>query len=191
MVTKAVTGREISRFHGMVVLLRAHPEQPVVAVQSAGGEWRADVRVQDGEVIRGRLDSLDRMSVQEWLRLHRDEVEAAWNRYRRGETPPRIEDLPEDWPIGGDPPARALSVKPLEGYRIWVEWEGGSAAELDLSFLADHPTFARWRDRRTFESVRTDGSCFTWGEDMEICAWLECWPDRREPLETMDGGTVR
>ena len=57
----------------------------------------------------------------------------------------------------------------------------GSASELDLHFLADHPSFEAWKDRGIFEAVRIRGSSFTWGEGMEVCAWLNCWPEEAPP----------
>ena len=191
MVTGTVDLHEISRFHELVIYLRTDYDQPVIAVKSDKLEWWGDVRLSDLEVISGKLDSLDRMSIEQWVSAHKDDIAEAWRRYLRGETPDRIEPLPEDWPIGGPPPTRAISAKPLDGYRIWVEWEDGSADEIDLNFLAEDPAFAAWKDRRAFESVRIDGSCFTWGGDMEVCAWLSCWPSLRESKDNTAGNTAQ
>ena len=191
MVTGTTSMYELSRFHELVVLLHDDVEQPIIAVQSAAGEWRADIRLSDCEVVSGELDSLDAMSIEEWLLLRRNEVRAAWNQYAQGVSPDPIEPLPENWPIGGPPPIRAISVKPLERYRVWVEWENGSAGELDLEFLADHPHFGAWQDQKEFESVRIVRSALTWGEGMEICAWLNCWPGVKASSEKRTNRTVQ
>jgi len=178
MVVATSTLFEISRFHGMVLCLRMDRVAPTIAVNSANGEWMADISISTSAVIGGEIEPLDRMSIQEWILLRRDDLAEAWYRLAEGQTPDPIKGLPEDWPIGGPPPTRAISVRPMEGYRIWVEWENGSAGELDLTYLAAHPQFAAWSDRGTFESVRIVGSSFKWGENMEVCAWLDCQPTR-------------
>jgi len=186
MVTTAATAHEISRFHEMVVFLRSDTDRPTIIVESAAGQHLAEMRVHDRRTIQGNLPPLDRMSIEEWLSLHSDDIEEVWRRYRKGEAPNRIAALPEDWPIGGPSPTRATSVTPLEGYRLRVEWEDGSAGELDLRFLADHPSFEAWKDPDRFQAVRISGSSFTWGEGMEVCAWLNCWPEKAPP-RTTDG----
>ena len=123
--------------------------------------------------------------------LRQDEIRGAWNQFAEGVSPGPIEPLPENWPIGGHPPIRAISVKPLGRYRILVEWENGYAGELDLEFLTDHPDFGAWQDRSKFESVRIVGSSFTWGEGMDVCAWLNCWPRLEEPSDKRTDRTVQ
>ncbi len=168
MVATTSTVFEISRFHGMVLGLRLNGDQPAIAVQSADGEWRADIQIIDSAVIAGKLEPLDRLSIEEWLSLHRDDLLEAWERFGEGHDPDPIEALPDDWPIGGPSPTRAISVRPLKEYRLRIEWEDGSVGELNLAYLTDHPAFAAWRDREVFKSVRIDGSHFTWAEEMEI-----------------------
>lgn len=187
MVTTAATLHEISRFHEMVMFLRSDTDHPTVIVESVAGQQLAEVRIHDRQTIQGNLRPLDWMSLEEWLSLHSDDIKEAWRQWREGETPKRISALPEDWPIGGPSPVRATSVRPLEGYRLWVEWEDGSAGELDLHFLADHPAFEAWKDPGKFQAVNVSGSSFTWGEGMEVCAWLNCWPEKA-PAGTAAGG---
>lgn len=187
MVTKAATAHEISRFHEMVMFLRSDTDRPTIIVESAAGQQLAEICIRDRQTIRGNLSPLDRMSLEEWLSLRSGDIEEAWRQCRKGETPNRIAALPEDWPIGGPSPIRATSVRPLEGYRLWVEWEDGSAGELDLHFLANHPSFEAWKDWERFQAVRISGSSFTWGQGMEVCAWLNCWPEKAPP-RTGTGG---
>lgn len=179
---------EISRFHEMVLFLRAGSDHPTIVVQSVAGEHLAEVRLTDSATIHGKVLPLDRMSLEEWLSLHYDDIKEAWHQCQRDEPPHRIAGLPEDWPIGGPAPTRPISVKPLAGFRLWVEWEDGSSGELDLHFLADHPSFASWRDQKKFRSVRINGSCFTWGEGMEVCGWLDCWPDLEKAPAMAESG---
>ena len=65
---------------------------------------------------------------------------------------------------------RAIEVKPLPGYRIWVRFEDGVEGETDLADLAGRGVFAAWDDRATFEAVRVGGSGeLTWG-DVDLSA---------------------
>jgi Domain of unknown function (DUF4160) len=48
----------------------------------------------DGEVIAGALPRRALLLVEEWARLHRDELEANWGRARRDEALEPVEPLP-------------------------------------------------------------------------------------------------
>ena len=64
-------------------------------------------------------------------------------------------------------------VKPLDGYRIWIEFEDGVKGEADLSRLAGRGIFKAWDDREVFESVRIDFPyrAIVWGDSdmLELC----------------------
>ena len=107
MVTGTVDLHEISRFHELVICLRTDYDQPVRAVKSDDLVWWGYVRLSDLELISGKLDSLDRVSIEQWVSAHRDDIAEAWRRYLRGETPDRTEPLAEDWPIVEPTPTRA------------------------------------------------------------------------------------
>lgn len=66
-----------------------HPP-PHVHVQYA--EFKARVRL-DGELIDGSLPTRARSMMREWMQLHREDLEACWERASRNETPGRIEPL--------------------------------------------------------------------------------------------------
>ena len=75
---------------------------------------------------------------------------------RRGESPSEF--------------AIPTSVAPLEGHRIWLRYADGVSGEVDLSDMADAEPFARWGDRRFFESVRLGASgSVEWGDDIAMC----------------------
>jgi hypothetical protein len=86
---------EISRFYGILVAIFFRGEVgrhnlPHVHVRSKN-QW-ASVDL-DGNVLAGKLSSAARWLVRRWLRLHREEVRAAWDDARAGRTPRKIEPL--------------------------------------------------------------------------------------------------
>ena len=74
------------------------------------------------------------------------------------------------WRQKPPPPVRAVRVEPRDGYRIWIEFDDGSAGELDLSDSADGVS-AAWEDRAFFETVRISPTgAVTWGDDLDMCS---------------------
>lgn len=65
-----------------------------------------------------------------------------------------------------------VKVEPREGFTIWIKFADGTSGVVDLSFLADSPAFAGWKDRAFFESVRIDESRdVMWGSDLGRCGY--------------------
>lgn len=73
----------------------------------------------------------------------------------------------------GPSPTDVVAVEPREGYSLWVEFADGTSGTADLSFLADGPAFAGWKDREFFESVRICewGGDVEWGDDLQRCGY--------------------
>ena len=66
---------------------------------------------------------------------------------------------------------KAVEVKALNGYRIWLRFADGVAGEVDLNHLAGRGVFKAWADRKVFESVHVDGSgAIAWNEDLDLCS---------------------
>ena len=61
---------------------------------------------------------------------------------------------------------RPKKVKPLDGYKIWIEFEDGVQGEADLSRLAGKGVFKAWDDRELFNTVRIDFPyrAIVWGD---------------------------
>ena len=115
----------------MVLCLRTNREAPTLAVNSATGDWKADISIGDSTVIDGEIEPLDRMSIEEWLSLHRDDLAEAWHLLGEGHSPDPVEPLPDDWPIGGPPPTRAISVKPCAWLDCWPTLDQSQQGEAD------------------------------------------------------------
>jgi hypothetical protein len=86
---------ELSRFYGVVVAIFFRGEfgrhRQVHVHVHCQGQW-ASVDL-DGAIIEGKLPPTARWMVRRWMRLHRNEVQAAWDDARAGRTPGRIEPL--------------------------------------------------------------------------------------------------
>ena len=65
---------------------------------------------------------------------------------------------------------KAIEVKPLSGYRIWLRYVDGVEGEVDLSHLAGRGVFKVWADRTAFEDVHVDDSgAIAWKEGIDLC----------------------
>jgi len=65
---------------------------------------------------------------------------------------------------------KAVEVKALSGYRIWLRYADGVEGEVDLTHLAGRGVFKAWTDRKVFESVHVDESgAIAWDEELDLC----------------------
>lgn len=63
------------------------------------------------------------------------------------------------------------TVRPLDEFRIYLEFSDGSKGEVDLSSLLDKPVFGKLKDRSLFEKVHIgDHREIMWNEEIELCA---------------------
>jgi hypothetical protein len=74
---------------------------------------------------------------------------------------------------------KLVKIRPISGYRVWVEFEDGFSAELDLGPLLDMgPVFAPLGDPAIFSSPRIEWGVPVWSEDLDlppgaVRAWAE------------------
>ena len=66
---------------------------------------------------------------------------------------------------------RAVEVRALEPYRIWLRYDDGVEGEVDLSDTAGKGVFVAWEDPAFFADVNV-GSYgeIAWRDDLDICA---------------------
>lgn len=60
------------------------------------------------------------------------------------------------------------TVKPLPGYRIYVEVEGGRKGIFDMTPYLDHGVFRELRDEHYFNQVGILWGAVTWPNDQDI-----------------------
>jgi len=68
---------------------------------------------------------------------------------------------------------KPTQVKPLDGYRIWIEFEDGVQGVVDLSAYAGRGVWKAWEDRSLFESVNiTSYRAIGWGDTdvLDMCS---------------------
>ncbi|MEX2286033.1 MAG: DUF2442 domain-containing protein [Planctomycetaceae bacterium] len=65
---------------------------------------------------------------------------------------------------------KAVEVKPLTGYRLWIRYADGIEGEVDLSHLVGKGVFANWKDPKAFEEVRVGptGNIY-WSDKIDLC----------------------
>lgn len=85
----------ISWFFGIAIrmFIKDHPPPHFLAVY---GEYKANVSIETGEIIAGRLPLAAQRLVKEWCALHREELLANWQRARLNEPLERIAGLDND-----------------------------------------------------------------------------------------------
>ena len=67
---------------------------------------------------------------------------------------------------------RPIEVKPLPGYRIWIEYDDGESGEIDLSHLAGKGVFKAWDELGHFDRVRIDQyGAIAWDDDIDMCRY--------------------
>jgi len=65
---------------------------------------------------------------------------------------------------------KAIDVRALDNYRIWLKFDDERQGELDLSDLAGRGVFKAWADRRVFQEVRVDHSgAVVWPGEIDLC----------------------
>lgn len=66
---------------------------------------------------------------------------------------------------------KILEAKPLDGYKVWLEFADGTTGEVDLSHLAGKGVFAFWDDYKHFKKVSIEnGRRLAWSDDIDIDA---------------------
>ena len=67
---------------------------------------------------------------------------------------------------------RPVEVKPLPGYRIWIEYDDGESGEIDLSHLSGKGVFKAWDEPGHFDRVRIDEfGAIAWDDDIDMCRY--------------------
>jgi Protein of unknown function (DUF2442) len=65
---------------------------------------------------------------------------------------------------------KAVEIKALSDYRIWVRFADGTAGEVDLSHLAGRGVFSLWQDYTAFQGVHLGSSGeIAWNDEVELC----------------------
>ncbi len=83
----------ISFFYGIVITMYFYDHDPP-HFHAQYAEHRAAIAIEDGAVIVGALPARALRLVTEWSRLHRDELDAAWELATDGGVPKPIDPLP-------------------------------------------------------------------------------------------------
>lgn len=85
----------ISMFYGILVMMyyldTDHHHEPHIHVEY--GEFKASLRIPNGEILSGSLPPKKLTLVQAWMAIHEDELLADWTLAVRGEPVFKIDPL--------------------------------------------------------------------------------------------------
>ena len=85
----------VSYFYGIYIRMYVREHLPP-HFHAVYGEFEANVSIDNGEVIEGRLPRNARRLVREWVEKHRPELVSNWRRTQSGFAPERIAGLDAD-----------------------------------------------------------------------------------------------
>jgi len=85
----------ISMFYGIIVAMyvldTSKHHYPHIHIRY--NEFKAVLRIPDGELLEGTLPGRQMKLVQAWIELHQDDLMADWHLASNGETPFKIDPL--------------------------------------------------------------------------------------------------
>ncbi|MBI3374286.1 MAG: DUF4160 domain-containing protein [Betaproteobacteria bacterium] len=83
---------EVSRFFGIIIAMFYNDHSPP-HFHAKYGKDQASLRIDDGEILDGRLGTRARRLVEEWRALHQTELLEDWTRARARQPLNKIEPL--------------------------------------------------------------------------------------------------
>ena len=84
----------LSMFFGIIIRMYYAPKEHNPAhIHAYFQEYKASVKILDGEIINGNLPSKQLKLVLAWIEIHKDELLANWELCQNGEKPFSIEPL--------------------------------------------------------------------------------------------------
>ena len=84
----------LSMFFGIIIRMYYAPKEHNPAhIHAYFQEYKASVKILDGEIINGNLPSKQLKLVLAWIEIHKDELLANWELCQNGEKPFNIEPL--------------------------------------------------------------------------------------------------
>lgn len=64
---------------------------------------------------------------------------------------------------------KAIEVKPLEEYKIYLLFNSGERKIFDLKNKIDHVFYSPLKDERVFKTVHTNGVTVEWDGEIDVC----------------------
>jgi hypothetical protein len=84
----------LSMFFGIIIRMYYAPKEHNPAhIHAYFQEYKASVKILDGEIINGTLPSRQLKLVLAWIEIHKDELLANWELCQNGEKPFKVEPL--------------------------------------------------------------------------------------------------
>jgi hypothetical protein len=84
----------LSMFFGIIIRMYYAPNEHHPAhIHAYFQEYKASIKILDGELLNGTLPSRQLKFVLAWIEIHKDELFANWELCQNGEKPFKVEPL--------------------------------------------------------------------------------------------------
>ncbi len=84
----------LSMFFGIIIRMYYAPKEHQPAhIHAYFEEYKASIKILDGEILNGTLPSRQLKFVLAWIEIHKDELFANWELCQNGEKPFKVEPL--------------------------------------------------------------------------------------------------
>ena len=64
---------------------------------------------------------------------------------------------------------RAIDVKPLENYQLWIKFDNGEEKIFDVKPYLNHKLFLELKNKELFKTVKIGGLSIEWVNGADIC----------------------
>jgi hypothetical protein len=64
---------------------------------------------------------------------------------------------------------RPIDVKPLDNYKLFITFKNGECKIFDAMPLLELPVYFRLKNKGFFSTVKADGMCVYWDDELDIC----------------------
>lgn len=64
---------------------------------------------------------------------------------------------------------RPIDVKPLENFELLITFQNGEKKIFDVKPILSLPLYEPLRNKGFFSTVKADGTCIYWNDDIDLC----------------------
>ena len=156
----------ISMFYGILVAMYVldtdkhhHPH-----IHIRYNEFKAVLRIPDGEVLNGELPNRQMKLVQAWIELHQDELMADWH------WPALVKRRSRLIPCGecGVMTPDVIKVVATPEYSLVAEFESGEVRHFDMRPYLKFPAYAALKEPGLFMRAHVRYGTVVWNEEIDL-----------------------
>src|SRR3989338_2104496 len=138
----------ISQFFGIAIYMFWREHEPA-HFHAKYGDYEITVEIETG-VVNGKMTPRALALVQEWRKVHLEELKKEWELVKSKKPLFPIKLLEQDMIL------HVVDVKYVRDYIIWVRFNDGIDGEVDLSAELEGEVFGSLKDKDLFKTVKVD-----------------------------------